>query len=404
MALELVFPKDVVPSSSVVEDFSSPESQTKKVDDGNIKSVSDPSSISIATKTVNHQVPIVNSGVPMNSHVDFGNESVESEATVSLKAIVDRAPSVPNVAAQRYITDINGMIDTKSIYFFIVVRVMTLWKVPETSKSNKIKSMEMTLVDAQKLIGKKVNQLKIAWDWLSLLNDNAIPTGSLCQLHLDRDSLQPGKIDVKFGFSVYLDANIGLRYLLELNPNNALRCGINPQYFRAIGWLSNQAVSLMLDDKHKQRKFEIYTQKGQLYFKLRVFNSEGYCCDQDISALDSSKGEVDTIDYIQFNGDQNTFNVVMNTDVIQCGKLEIPWHIVRRLEIQDYSSLIIYYDGELVVRMGRIYLSDYPNRFIIEGDIEYMMGLKKIPTGIKLGFRIDARKVVNKEHLILEVL
>ncbi|CAI9094790.1 OLC1v1030584C1 [Oldenlandia corymbosa var. corymbosa] len=128
MAPELVSPKDVVPSSSVVEDFSRPESQTKKVDDGNIKSVSDPSSISVATKTVNHQVPIVNSGVPMNSHFDSGNESVESEATVNLKAIVDRAPSVPNVAAQRYIADINGMIDTKSIYFSIVVRVMTLWK------------------------------------------------------------------------------------------------------------------------------------------------------------------------------------------------------------------------------------------------------------------------------------
>ncbi|CAI9113031.1 OLC1v1013555C1 [Oldenlandia corymbosa var. corymbosa] len=124
----------------------------------------------------------------------------------------------------------------------------------------------------------------------------------------------------------------------------------------------------------------------------------------DISASDSSEGEVDTIDYIRSNSDQNTFNEVMNTDVIQRGRLEIPWHIVRRLDIQDYNSLIIYYDEEPVIRMGRVYLSDYPNRFIVEGDIEYMMGLKRIPTGIKLGFHIDARKAVNKEHLILEVL
>ncbi|CAI9117300.1 OLC1v1018666C1 [Oldenlandia corymbosa var. corymbosa] len=55
----------------------------------------------------------------MSSHVDSGNESVESESTVNLTAKADRAPSVLNVA------------------------------VPETSKSNKIKSMEMTLVDAQ---------------------------------------------------------------------------------------------------------------------------------------------------------------------------------------------------------------------------------------------------------------
>ncbi|CAI9094870.1 OLC1v1030692C1 [Oldenlandia corymbosa var. corymbosa] len=237
-------------------------------------------------------------------------------------------------------------------------------------------------------------------------------------------------------FSPDLNANIGHRYLLELNPNNSLRCVINPQYFRGIDWPLNQTVSLILDDKHKQWNFNIYTQQGepvgfegkmwaefhdlyfnhlrgvnvifiytgQLYFRLRVFNPQGYCCDQDISVSDSSEGEVDTIDYIRSNSDQNTFNVVMNTDVIQRGRLEIPWHIVRRLDIQDYNSLIIYYDEEPVIRMGRVYLSDYPNRFIVEGDIEYMMGLKKIPTGIKLGFHIDARKAVNKEHLILEVL
>ncbi|CAI9118250.1 OLC1v1019787C1 [Oldenlandia corymbosa var. corymbosa] len=197
-------------------------------------------------------------------------------------------------------------------------------------------------------------------------------------------------------FSPDLNANIGHRYLLELNPNNSLRCVINPQYFRGIDWPLNQTVSLILDDKHKQWNFNIYTQQGepvgfegkmwaefhdlyfnhlrgvnvifiytgQLYFRLRVFNLQGSSCDRDIS-------------------------------------LRIHR---RRLDIQDYNSLIIYYDEEPVIRMGRVYLSDYPNRFIVKGDIEYMMGLKKIPTGIKLGFHIDARKAVNKEHLILEVL
>ncbi|CAI9095556.1 OLC1v1031539C1 [Oldenlandia corymbosa var. corymbosa] len=109
---------------------------------------------------------------------------------------------------------------------------------------------------------------------------------------------------------------------VKSHPNKR---GINPQYFRAIGWPLNQTVLLVLDDKHKQWNFNIYTQQGEpvgkLYFKLRVFNSEGYCCDQDISASDSSEGEVDTIDYIRSNSDQNTFNVVMNTDVIQRGRL-----------------------------------------------------------------------------------
>ncbi|CAI9096009.1 OLC1v1032069C1 [Oldenlandia corymbosa var. corymbosa] len=190
----------------------------------------------------------------------------------------------------------------------------------------------------------------------------------------------------------------GIRSVFANMHINKKKKGINPQYFRAIGWPLNQTVSLVLDDKHKQWNFNIYTQQGepvgfegnmweefhdlyfnhlrgvnvifiytgQLYFKLRVFNSEGYCCDQDISASDSSEGEVDTIDYIRSNSDPNTFNVVMNTDVIQRGRLEIPWHIVRRLEIQDNNSLIIYYDEEPAIRMGRVYLSDYPNRLLKE--------------------------------------
>ncbi|CAI9099931.1 OLC1v1036827C1 [Oldenlandia corymbosa var. corymbosa] len=70
-------------------------------------------------------------------------------ASVPISAVQTNVASVPITAAQRYIADINGLIDTKSIHFFIVARIMTLWKVPESSKSSKIKSMEMTLIDAQ---------------------------------------------------------------------------------------------------------------------------------------------------------------------------------------------------------------------------------------------------------------
>ncbi|CAI9102895.1 OLC1v1001262C1 [Oldenlandia corymbosa var. corymbosa] len=70
-------------------------------------------------------------------------------ASVPVSSVQTNAASVPITAAQRYIADINGLIDTKSIHFFIVARIMMLWKVPESSKSSKIKSMEMTLIDAQ---------------------------------------------------------------------------------------------------------------------------------------------------------------------------------------------------------------------------------------------------------------
>ncbi|CAI9102794.1 OLC1v1001136C1 [Oldenlandia corymbosa var. corymbosa] len=59
------------------------------------------------------------------------------------------ATGVPIHAAQRYIADINGLIDTKSNHFTIVVKVMTLWEVPELSKKNKVKSVEMCFIDAQ---------------------------------------------------------------------------------------------------------------------------------------------------------------------------------------------------------------------------------------------------------------
>ncbi|CAI9103208.1 OLC1v1001656C1 [Oldenlandia corymbosa var. corymbosa] len=175
-------------------------------------------------------------------------------------------------------------------------------------------------------------------------------------------------------------ANIGSRYLLELNPNVANRCVINTQYFRAINWPSEQKLSLVIDDNQKQWKFQIYTQEHALV------------------------GEVDIINYIRSNSDQNTFNVVMTNDVINKGRLEIPWHIVRRLDIQDYQLLILYYDGEPIMSMVRASSGDFPYRFIVQGDLQYMMTLKRIPTGIKLGFRINAQKAANKDSLILEVL
>ncbi|CAI9115896.1 OLC1v1016909C1 [Oldenlandia corymbosa var. corymbosa] len=77
----------------------------------------------------------------------FPNQAVA--ASVLIFVVQTNAASVPITAAQRYIADINGLIDTKNIHFFIVARIMTLWKVPESSKNSKIKSMEMTLIDAQ---------------------------------------------------------------------------------------------------------------------------------------------------------------------------------------------------------------------------------------------------------------
>ncbi|CAI9105847.1 OLC1v1004864C1 [Oldenlandia corymbosa var. corymbosa] len=235
-----------------------------------------------------------------------------------------------------------------------------------------------------------------------------------------------------------LTANIGSRYLLELNPNVANRSVINTQYFRAINWPSEQKLSLVIDDNQKQWKFQIYTQEhalagfeglmweefhdfyfnhyecvnviliytGNQYFRVRVFNKEGYCISnhQNTVSSDTSKGEVDIINYIRSNSDQNTFNVVMTNDVINKGRLEIPWHIVRRLDIQDYQLLILYYDGEPIMSMVRASSGDFPHRFIVQGDLQYMMTLKRILTGIKLGFRINAQKAANKESLILEVL
>ncbi|CAI9105825.1 OLC1v1004840C1 [Oldenlandia corymbosa var. corymbosa] len=59
------------------------------------------------------------------------------------------ATGISILAAQRYIVDINGLSYTKSNHFTIVVKVMTLWEVPEVSKKNKVKSVERCLINAQ---------------------------------------------------------------------------------------------------------------------------------------------------------------------------------------------------------------------------------------------------------------
>ncbi|CAI9109319.1 OLC1v1009122C1 [Oldenlandia corymbosa var. corymbosa] len=120
----------------------------------------------------------------------------------------------------------------------------------------------------------------------------------------------------------------------------------------------------------------IYT--GNLYFHLRLFNNEGYCCNLYIVDSDTSEGEVDTVDYLCSNGDPNTFSAVMTDTVIHHGRLEIPWHIVRRLKLDDYTNAILYYNGVPVINMHRAVTNDNPHQFVIEGDIKYMVDLKKI--------------------------
>ncbi|CAI9116758.1 OLC1v1017994C1 [Oldenlandia corymbosa var. corymbosa] len=148
MAPELKPVKAVVASSHVAKGVNTPVSPTKDVDDGNVTARSDPAIISSASETFALDVPIVNIVVSPTNYADYGNATVPSDAAINPSVNVAPAPTVPILVAQRYIADINGLIHTKSIPFIIVVRVMTLCKVPESSKSNKVNPMEMPLVDA----------------------------------------------------------------------------------------------------------------------------------------------------------------------------------------------------------------------------------------------------------------
>ncbi|CAI9112836.1 OLC1v1013330C1 [Oldenlandia corymbosa var. corymbosa] len=66
-----------------------------------------------------------------------------------LPAVIPVTSQPQQQAAQRYIADINGLISTKSKHFFIVVRVMSMWKMMDTSKKGEVKSLELTLIDAE---------------------------------------------------------------------------------------------------------------------------------------------------------------------------------------------------------------------------------------------------------------
>ncbi|CAI9117201.1 OLC1v1018547C1 [Oldenlandia corymbosa var. corymbosa] len=199
-------------------------------------------------------------------------------------------------------------------------------------------------------------------------------------------------------------------YLLTLDHGTSKQAGfhgfqaIKKCFFNGIDWPSNQTTARCVDVKRNQWEFMILKENnepvgfegrmweefhdyyynrlkcvnviviytGNLYFHLRLFNNEDYCCNLDI--VDSDTSEVDTVDYLCSNGDPNTFSAVMTDTVIQHGRLEIPWHIVRRLKLDDYTNAILYYDGVPVINMY------HPHRFVVEGDIKYMVDLKKIPS------------------------
>ncbi|CAI9115206.1 OLC1v1016046C1 [Oldenlandia corymbosa var. corymbosa] len=63
-------------------------------------------------------------------------------------------------------------------------------------------TMKFQKSNDQKYIGKRVCQLKILEEWMQLLNENSIASGSQCEFHLDRNSVQPRKNDVDFQFTL----------------------------------------------------------------------------------------------------------------------------------------------------------------------------------------------------------
>ncbi|CAI9109264.1 OLC1v1009055C1 [Oldenlandia corymbosa var. corymbosa] len=187
----------------------------------------------------------------------------------------------------------------------------------------------------QRYIGKRVCQLKISEEWMQLLNENSIASGSQCECHLDKDSVQPRKNDIDFQFTLCNKSFKNVTFLV-LMP-------------------SNQTTAKSVDLKRNQWEFMIMKENNE------------------------PVGEVDTADYLCRNGDQNTFSAVKTETVIQYSGLDITWHIVRRFKLDDYTNAILYYDGVPVINMHRIVTNDNPHRFVIEGDTKYTMDLKKIP-------------------------
>ncbi|CAI9104081.1 OLC1v1002692C1 [Oldenlandia corymbosa var. corymbosa] len=193
-------------------------------------------------------------------------------------------------------------------------------------------------------------------------------------------------------------ANIGNCYLLSLDLNTASRCDIRRRYFGTIGWPSLEKTARVIEDNGNPGFF-LYLWKIMNFQVFKGNNGKIFMTGTIIG-----KGEIEIVDYIRCNTDKNIFFVIMTNELIDRGRLEIPWYIVRRLAIEEYENLILYYDHCPIISMRRYHMPESHNRFVVEGDIRAIMDMKKILVGIKLGFRINAKKVANKEALILEVL
>ncbi|CAI9096010.1 OLC1v1032070C1 [Oldenlandia corymbosa var. corymbosa] len=90
---------------------------------------------------------------------------------------VQEVPEEAYLAAQRYIVDINGLVPTKSIHFNIVVRVMTIWKMYDTQNKKDVKSLELSLIDAQ---GSKIQATmpaRIMKDFVKYFKDEGFAGG-----------------------------------------------------------------------------------------------------------------------------------------------------------------------------------------------------------------------------------
>ncbi|CAI9106069.1 OLC1v1005127C1 [Oldenlandia corymbosa var. corymbosa] len=150
-----------------------------------------------------------------------------------------------------------------------------------------------------------------------------------------------------------INARTGNRYLLRLDDSTSKQAAIKKCFYNGIDWPSNQTTAKCVDVKRNQWEFMIMKENNEPV-KLTQWT-------------------------ICSNGDPNTFSAVMTDTVIHHGRLEAPWHIVRRLKLDDYTNAILYYDGVPVINMQRAITNDNPHRFVIEGDIKYMVDLKKIP-------------------------
>ncbi|CAI9094067.1 OLC1v1029723C1 [Oldenlandia corymbosa var. corymbosa] len=93
--------------------------------------------------------PVQTSVASPKTPVDGSHIAIPSVNSTAQSGTPAVTPPVLQLAAQRYIVDINGLVPTKSIHFNIVVRVMTIWKMYNTQNKKDVKSLELSLIDAQ---------------------------------------------------------------------------------------------------------------------------------------------------------------------------------------------------------------------------------------------------------------